>query len=59
MILNNKIVIFLKNSFILFLDINGNFKQIRKLPTKIYTSPVIVNKNIIYLDKKNKLSIIN
>ena len=59
MILNEKIIIFLKNSFILITNINGNLEQIRKLPTKINTYPIIIDKSLLYLDKKNKISIID
>jgi outer membrane protein assembly factor BamB len=59
MILNGKIVIFLQNSFILIFNINGNLEQIRKLPTKINSYPIIIDKTLLYLDKKNKISIID
>ena len=59
MILEGKIVVFLENSFILIFNINGNLQQIKKLPTKINTFPIIVDKSILYLDKKNRVSIIN
>lgn len=59
MILNSKIVIFLENSFILILNIEGNLEQIKKLPMKIKSSPIIIDKSIIYLDKKNRITIIN
>ena len=59
MILNGKIVIFLQNSFILISNINGNLEQIRKLPTKINSYPITIDKTLLYLDKKNKISIID
>ena len=59
MILNNKIVIFLKNSFILILKINGELEQIKKLSSKIITTPIIIDKSLIYLNKKNKIIAIN
>ena len=59
MILNGKIIIFLKNSFILISDINGNLEQIRKLPTKINSYPILIDRSLIYLDKKNRVSIID
>ena len=59
MILNDKIVIFLKNSYLLILNKKGVLEQIRKLPTKINTSSIVIDKFLIYLDKKNKISVIN
>ncbi len=59
MILNGKIIIFLKNSFLLISDINGNLEQIRKLPTKINSYPIIIDRSLLYLDKKNRVSIID
>ncbi len=59
MILNGKIIIFLKNSFLLISNIDGNLEQIRKLPTKINSYPIIINRSLLYLDKKNRVSIID
>ena len=57
--MNDKIFIFLNNSFILNFDIIGNLDNIEKLPTKINSNPIIIDGSIIYLDKKNRLSIVN
>ena len=57
--LNDKIFIFLENSYILTFNIRGNLEAIDKLPTKIKSSPIIIEKSLLYLDKKNRLSIIN
>ena len=57
--LNDKIVIFLENSYILIFNIKGNLDAIDKLPTKIKSSPIIIEKSLLYFDKKNRLSIIN
>ena len=57
--LNDKIFIFLENSYILIFNIKGNLDAIDKLPTKIKSSPIIIEKSLIYFDKKNRLSIIN
>jgi outer membrane protein assembly factor BamB len=59
MILNGKIIIFLKNSFFLIFNINGSLEQIRKLPTKINSYPIIIDGSLMYLDKKNKLSVLD
>ena len=34
---NNKILLFLENSYVLNLNVNGNLEQINKLPSKIKT----------------------
>ena len=57
--LNGKIFIFLKNSFVLKFNVNGNLEDVYKLPTKINTNPIFIKKTILYLNNKNKLSIVN
>ena len=57
--MNDKIFIFLNNSFILNFEKIGNLDNIEKLPTKINSNPIIIDGSIIYLDKKNRLSIVN
>ena len=59
MLLNSDIVIFLKNSYTLNFNINGTLNDVSKLPSKINTYPIIIDGSILYLDNKNKLSIIN
>lgn len=58
-ILNSKLFIFLQNSYVIQLDLKGEIEEIKKLPSKIKTKPIILNNSIMYLDNKNKLSIIN
>ena len=59
MIANNKILIFLKSSYLLIFDINGVLLEVRKLPSKILSQPIIIENSILYLDKKNKLLVVN
>ena len=59
LMINDQIYIFLKNSYVLRFNVNGSLKEIVKLPTKIFTNPILINRSILYLDKKNKLSVIN
>tara|TARA_X000000950_G_scaffold178759_1_gene216905 strand:+ start:1032 stop:2351 length:1320 start_codon:yes stop_codon:yes gene_type:complete len=59
MLINNELVIFLKNSFNLKFNINGQLNIIRKLPLSINSTPIVLNKSILYIDNKNKLAIIN
>lgn len=57
--INNKIHIFLINSFVLVFDLNGNIEKITKLPVKLNSNPIFINDSIIFFDFKNKLSIVN
>ena len=56
---NNKIFIFLNNSYIVTFNINGKLEEINKLKSKMKTKPIFVNGSIFYLNKKNKLKIID
>ena len=56
---NNSILIFLKNSYVVKFDVNGTIKEIFKLPIKMNSNPKIINNSLIYLDKKNKIIIID
>ena len=59
MILNNGIFIFLDNSKVINFDINGKFKKILKLPSKIYSSPISIQGSIFYLNNKKNLIVLN
>ena len=59
MIVNDKIFIFLKNSYILKFSIYGNLDEIVKLNNALSSEPIFINNTLLYLDKKNKLRIIN
>ena len=59
MIVNNKIFIFLKNSFLLKFDLNGKLKNIDKLPYKINTFPIIIDGSMMFFDFKNRFSVVN
>ena len=59
MIMNNEILIYLKNSHVLKYEITGELKEIKKLPAKINSFPIISEKFLIFLDKKNKLITVN
>ena len=59
LIINDKIKIFLNNSFYLDFDINGSLKKIDKLQNKMYSNPIIIDSSILYLNNKNKLLIVD
>ena len=55
MLINNEIFIFLKNSFILNFQSNGIIKSVKKLPAKLNSFPILIDKSIYFLNNKNKL----
>ena len=59
MILNNKLIVFLKNSYFLIFNTDGELEQVNKLPKKINSFPIVINNSLIYLDTRNKISIID
>ena len=58
-IANKEILIFLKNSYVLNFGVRGELKSINKLPTKIKTNPIFIDGSVLYLDQKNRVSIVN
>jgi hypothetical protein len=59
MLLNNNLFLFLKNSFVLHFRNNGELIEIKKLPSKINTLPILIDSSILYLNFKNKLIVVN
>ncbi len=58
-LVNNKIFIFLKNNYLIIFNINGELEEVRKLPSKIHSTPIFINNSIFYLDQKNRLLALN
>ena len=58
MMANDKILILLKNSYFLEININGNLENVFKFKNKINSNIVFLNRSILYLDNKNKIVII-
>ena len=56
---NNEIFLFLHNSNILKFNIRGNLNEIDKLPSKLNAQPLFIDGSILYIDKKNKINILN
>ncbi len=56
---NGKLFVFLTSSYVLKFNIKGNLESVIKLPRKINSFPIFINGSFLYLDKKNKISIIN
>ena len=59
MLINNEIFIFLKNSYLLRFQSSGMIKSIKKLPAKLNSSPIIIDKFIYFLNNKNKLIVLS
>jgi len=58
-LVNNKIFIFLKNSYLLKFNLIGEIKEITNLPSNLKSYPIFVNNSLFYLDNKKKLLKIN
>ena len=59
MFVDNKIFIFLKNSYVIKFNLNGTIDAINKLPEKINSYPIIVDSSLIYLNRKNEIIFVN
>ena len=59
LMLNDKIFIFLKNSYVIVFELNGNIEKIVKLPFKMNSAPLLVQDSLIFLDFNNKISVVN
>ena len=59
MIVNNKIFIFLENSYLVKFNLNGKLLSIDKLASKINTMPILVKGSIMFINNRNKLAIID
>lgn len=58
MFANNKIIILLKNSYLLEFKINGKLIDIHKLSAKINSNLIFIDNSILFLDRRNKLIIL-
>ena len=59
MMVNDNLYLFLKNSYILKFNKDGNIISVRKLPTQISSVPIIANRLLIYINNRKKINIIN
>ena len=59
MLINSEVFIFLRNSYVLKFNINGELKEVLKLPSKIRSQPILIDDAILYLNTKKQLSIVN
>ena len=58
-IANNDLFIFLENSYLVKFSKEGKIKKINKLPDQLGTLPIFISNSIIYLNKKNRLIILD
>ena len=56
-LLNDKLFIFLNNSYVIKVTSSGVINDIFKLNRKINSKPIYINESIVYIDNKNKLVI--
>ena len=56
---NNSFFLFLNSSYLVKISPKGRIKEIDKLPSKINSLPIFINDSILYLNKKNKLIVLN
>ena len=59
MFADNKIFIFLQNSYVIKFNLNGTVEAINKLPEKMNSYPIVVDSSLIYLNNKNKIIVVN
>ena len=58
-LVNNKIFVFLKNSYTIKFRLNGEIDEIIKLPSKINSQPIFIDNYLMFLNKKNQLIVLN
>ncbi len=56
---NDNLLVFLDNSYLVAFNKNGKIVKIEKLKSKLGTSPIFINKSILFLNKSNKLIVLN
>ena len=59
MTINSKIFIFLKNGYVIKLNINGELEKVDKFLNNFKSKPIIIDGKMIYLNSNNKILIVN
>ena len=59
MLVNNNLFVFLNNSYVLNFNIKGKLQEIKKLNSEVNSQPIFINGSLMYLDKQNRLTIVN
>ena len=58
-IINNEIFLILDNSFVVKLTLSGLIKEITKLPSKVNSNRIFSNRSLKFLNKSNRLIVMN
>lgn len=58
-IINNEIFLILDNSFVVKLTLSGLIKEITKLPSKVNSNLIFSNRSLKFLNKSNRLIVMN
>ncbi len=56
---NNNLLIFLNNSYLVTFNKNAKIEKIDKLKEKLATSPIYINESMLFLNKQNKMIMLN
>ena len=59
MMADDRLIIFLNNSYYLKTNIYGEIIEIKKLPSALNSNQIIVNGFLIYINKQNKIYMVN
>ena len=59
MMADDRLIIFLNNSYYLKTNIYGEIIEIKKLPSVLNSNQIIVNGFLIYINKQNKIYMVN
>ena len=59
MLVNNNLFVFLNNSYVLNFNIKGKLQEIKKLNSKVNSQPIFIDGSLMFLDQKNRLTIVN
>ena len=57
--INGKIFVFLKNSYVIVFELSGKIEKIMKLPFKLSSEPILIQDSLIFFDFNNKISVVN
>ena len=56
---NNNLLIFLNNSYLVTFNKKAKIEKIEKLKEKLDSTPIFIDKSLLFLNKQNKLMILN
>ena len=56
---SDNLLIFLNNSYLVIFNKNAKIEKIEKLKEKLETFPIFINKSLLFLNKQNKIIVLN